>query len=139
MGGWSKILICRCSTPWNSSLRGLLSWAVARKCCDACGIRASICLVGRLAERMPGQPCGKRPQRRSSMKSCTILHNPAYAGAFVYGRRAAPAERSIEQRDRRQRQAVDQWNTIHYQVYPAYISWETFMANQARLADNAKH
>jgi Recombinase/Recombinase zinc beta ribbon domain len=68
-----------------------------------------------------------------------ILHNPAYAGAFVSGRRAAPAERSLQQRDRRQRQAVDQWHTIHYQVYPAYISWETFMANQARLADNANH
>ena len=67
------------------------------------------------------------------------LHNPAYAGAFVYGRRAASPDRSIEQRDRRHRHAVDQWPTIHYNVYPAYISWETFMANQARLADNANH
>lgn len=68
-----------------------------------------------------------------------ILHNPAYAGAFVYGRRAAPPERSIEQRDRRHRQAMDQWPTIHYNVYPGSISWETFMANQSRLADNANH
>jgi len=68
-----------------------------------------------------------------------ILHNPAYAGAFVYGRRAAHPDRSPDQRERRQRHAVDQWPTIHYNVYPGYISWETFMANQARLADNANH
>jgi hypothetical protein len=34
---------------------------------------------------------------------------------------------------------VNQWPTIHYNVYPGSISWETFMANQARLADNANH
>jgi Recombinase/Recombinase zinc beta ribbon domain len=67
------------------------------------------------------------------------LHNPAYAGAFVYGRRAASADRSLEQRGRRRRHAVDQWPTIHSNVYPGSISGETFMANQARLADNANH
>jgi DNA invertase Pin-like site-specific DNA recombinase len=67
------------------------------------------------------------------------LHNPAYAGAFVYGRRAAPPDRSPDQRERRQRHAVDQWPTIHYNVYPGYIGWEMFMANQVRLADNANH
>jgi DNA invertase Pin-like site-specific DNA recombinase len=67
------------------------------------------------------------------------LHNPAYAGAFVYGRRAAHPDRTPDQRERRQRHAVDQWQTIHYNVYPAYICWETFMANHAHLADNANH
>ncbi len=32
---------------------------------------------------------------------------------------------------------MEEWTTIHQGVYPAYISWEQFMANQARLTDNA--
>jgi DNA invertase Pin-like site-specific DNA recombinase len=67
------------------------------------------------------------------------LHNPAYAGAFVYGRRAAPPDRAPEQREQRQRQTMDEWGMIHYNAYPAYITWETSMANQARLTDNANH
>src|SRR5215468_10907986 len=32
---------------------------------------------------------------------------------------------------------MDAWPTIHYDRYPAYISWEQFLMNQARLQDNA--
>jgi len=32
---------------------------------------------------------------------------------------------------------MDAWPTIHQDTYPAYISWEQFLANQARLLDNA--
>jgi hypothetical protein len=32
---------------------------------------------------------------------------------------------------------MEEWTTIHQGVYPASITWEQFMANQARLADNA--
>jgi hypothetical protein len=32
---------------------------------------------------------------------------------------------------------MEEWTTIHHGVYPAYITWEQFLANQARLADNA--
>jgi hypothetical protein len=31
----------------------------------------------------------------------------------------------------------EDWSFIHRDVYPAYISWEEFVANQAQLADNA--
>jgi DNA invertase Pin-like site-specific DNA recombinase len=49
------------------------------------------------------------------------LHNPAYAGAFVYGRRAAPPDRAPKPREPRQRQPLDEWGMIHYNAYPAYI------------------
>jgi DNA invertase Pin-like site-specific DNA recombinase len=66
-----------------------------------------------------------------------ILHNPAYAGAFVYGRhRRHPASRPGQQAPRIHC-AMDDWSTIHQDVYPAYIGWEEFMTNQARLTDNA--
>jgi DNA invertase Pin-like site-specific DNA recombinase len=65
-----------------------------------------------------------------------ILHNPAYAGAFVYGRRGPHPDRRPGQL-RQIRRPLEEWTTIHHGVYPAYITWEQFLANQARLADNA--
>lgn len=68
-----------------------------------------------------------------------ILQNPAYAGAYVYGRR---------RRDPRRRRpgsacpatvkvAVPDWEVCLREAHPGYITWEEFMANQKRLADNA--
>jgi len=67
-----------------------------------------------------------------------ILHNPAYAGAFVYGRR--PTDPMRHKPGRRGsgvvRKPMEEWVTIQHGVYPAYISWEQYLQNQARLADN---
>src|SRR5262249_23278076 len=65
-----------------------------------------------------------------------IRHKPAYAGAFVYGRRSrapqgGPGKRGGVQPRREEGRAG------HQKPYPAYLSWEQFLANQARLADNA--
>jgi DNA invertase Pin-like site-specific DNA recombinase len=65
-----------------------------------------------------------------------ILHNPAYAGAFVYGRRGAHPQRRPGQA-RQVRHPMEAWSVLHHGVYPAYITWEQFLAHQARLADNA--
>jgi DNA invertase Pin-like site-specific DNA recombinase len=68
-----------------------------------------------------------------------ILRNPAYAGAFVYGRR--PTDPLLRKPGRRGsgvvRKPMEEWVTIQHGVYPAYISWEQYLRNQARLADNA--
>ncbi|GAC1396443.1 MAG: recombinase family protein [Chloroflexota bacterium] len=65
-----------------------------------------------------------------------ILHNPAYAGAFVYGRTGPSPTRRPGQR-RQVKRPLEEWQVIRHDVYPAYISWEVYMANRARLADNA--
>jgi DNA invertase Pin-like site-specific DNA recombinase len=65
-----------------------------------------------------------------------ILRQPAYAGAFVYGRKGPHPDRRHGQR-RMARRPLEEWTAVHRGVYPEYISWETFMANQQRLADNA--
>jgi hypothetical protein len=65
----------------------------------------------------------------------SILCNPAYAGAFVYGRRAKARDGSASP-DRRVNKPMEEWITIHKDMYPAYISWEEFLANQQRLKQN---
>lgn len=69
-----------------------------------------------------------------------ILHNPAYAGAFVYGRRPIdPMQRKPGRRGTGVvRRPMEEWVTLQQGVYPAYISWEQFLQNQARLAENTQ-
>jgi DNA invertase Pin-like site-specific DNA recombinase len=64
-----------------------------------------------------------------------FLSNPAYAGAFVYGRRAT-VHGGGEDSPNRTTRPMDQWTAIHHGVYPAYISWEQFVANRERLRQN---
>jgi DNA invertase Pin-like site-specific DNA recombinase len=63
-----------------------------------------------------------------------ILHNPAYAGAFVYGRHRY--RREMTGKVVMERLPIDQWQYCVQDKYPAYISWETFEQIQAMLADN---
>jgi DNA invertase Pin-like site-specific DNA recombinase len=68
-----------------------------------------------------------------------ILHNPAYAGAFAYGRRQSEPTRRHPHRPNTGRlwQPMEQWVHVQQNVYPAYISWEQFLANRARLQENS--
>jgi hypothetical protein len=65
-----------------------------------------------------------------------ILKNPAYAGAFVYGRtRTVPQARAPHQRVQKLL-PMDQWKVCHRDKYPAYIDWATFEKIQGMLRDN---
>jgi DNA invertase Pin-like site-specific DNA recombinase len=67
-----------------------------------------------------------------------ILHNPAYAGAYVYGRRTAqPARRGTAGRPSSVKVPLGEWKVCILSAHPGYISWEEFMSNQKRLWDNA--
>ena len=78
-------------------------------------------------------------QATESMISC-IITNPAYAGAFVYGRRTSDPQRLIPGRRTpvTVRRPMEQWQCIIHDAYPAYISWSQFVANQERLSENAR-
>jgi hypothetical protein len=66
-----------------------------------------------------------------------ILHNPAYAGAYVYGRRRVNAVRQGPgSHHATSKVAIDDWEVCLKDAHSGYISWEEFMANQRRLADN---
>jgi DNA invertase Pin-like site-specific DNA recombinase len=65
-----------------------------------------------------------------------VLHNPRYAGAFVYGRlRQRPGPNG---RLRVERLPREQWTALIPDSHPGYITWETFELNQKLLADNAR-
>lgn len=65
-----------------------------------------------------------------------VLHNPRYAGAFVFGRTRTR---------RRADGGVDhvelprqEWQFVIKGAHPGYIDWDRFEANQRRLADNGR-
>jgi len=64
----------------------------------------------------------------------SILKNPAYAGAFVYGR--SKTHRDASGKSRTKRSPLGQWKIVVRDKYPAYVSWETFERIQAMLQDN---
>jgi DNA invertase Pin-like site-specific DNA recombinase len=64
-----------------------------------------------------------------------IIKNPAYAGAFAYGRtRTDPARRQPGKRSSGIIQCpMEEWQHLQLDVYPAYITWEQYLTNQERL------
>ena len=87
---------------------------------------------------LPRRARGKTDWVRPSYQSIyNVLKQPAYAGAFSYGRhhrvhlpgdQSKVITHSLPQTD---------WAVLLPAVHPAYISWEQFQANQRRLAENA--
>ncbi len=65
-----------------------------------------------------------------------ILKNPAYAGAFVYGRTRTLRKEAPALRAKQIRLPLEEWKIRVNDIYPAYISWETFERIQAMLLDN---
>jgi DNA invertase Pin-like site-specific DNA recombinase len=67
-----------------------------------------------------------------------ILQNPAYAGTFAYGRRQADPTHPQPGRPAagRVRKLMSEWIHLQYDVYPAYISWEQYLANQEQIRQN---
>jgi excisionase family DNA binding protein len=67
-----------------------------------------------------------------------ILKNPAYAGAYVYGRRRQDpcGNRPGATRRGTTAVAIEDWPVCLREAHTGYISWGEFMANQKRLADN---
>ncbi|EQD29340.1 transposase, partial [mine drainage metagenome] len=64
-----------------------------------------------------------------------ILHNPRYAGAFVYGRTRSsynaelkPVQLQVKQED---------WQVLIRDAHPGYIAWAEFERNQLTLQHNA--
>jgi len=67
-----------------------------------------------------------------------ILHNPAYAGAYVYGRSEYRSERRSPKTGKASAHVrnVAQWPVRINEHHPAYIGWEEFVKNQEQLRQN---
>jgi DNA invertase Pin-like site-specific DNA recombinase len=67
-------------------------------------------------------------------RSLCILHNPRYAGAFVYGRHRTRAR--VDGSTSYTKLPREQW-TLFKDVHPGYISWPQYEEHQRRLQENA--
>jgi DNA invertase Pin-like site-specific DNA recombinase len=70
----------------------------------------------------------------------SILTNPVYAGAYVYGKhrheRVLDEEGKIKQRSRKLPQS--QWAVLIHEHHEGYIDRATYEANQARIGNNVR-
>ena len=68
--------------------------------------------------------------------SCTlrVLHNPRYAGAFVYGR---TRQRRHATTYHKQQLPREEWTVLLPGAHPGYITWDQFEEHQTMLRDNA--
>jgi excisionase family DNA binding protein len=70
-----------------------------------------------------------------------ILNNPCYAAAYVFGRYAA--RRTVRPdgsvHSGIARKAMADWQVLIHDHHPGYISWEDYLANQAKIAANRTH
>lgn len=108
-------------------------------------IERNACRVARYLEhhqvRLPAHQSGGDMTVHWSIPSqariFAILHNPIYAGAYVYGRSARRLELVDGQVVRRIRTVpMEEWLVVLQNHHPGYISWEEFVENRRILLGN---
>jgi DNA invertase Pin-like site-specific DNA recombinase len=80
-----------------------------------------------------------RWNRPSRATLSDMLRHPAYAGAYVYGRRHHDGRLRVPGQPhsgRRFRRDPRTWTVLQQGAYPAYIDWGTFERNQEQMAAN---
>jgi DNA invertase Pin-like site-specific DNA recombinase len=87
---------------------------------------------------LPGRDrCGDLGGKKPTISAIlSVLKNPAYAGAFVYGRSRSVRQASAPAKTAQKRLPLEEWKIRVNDKYPAYVSWETFVQIQAMLKDN---
>ena len=72
-----------------------------------------------------------------------MLRHPAYAGAYVYGRRRMDRRCQLSGKPHSGRRFIrssEQWTVLRRDCWPAYIDWQTYTQNQEQMAANrSKH
>jgi hypothetical protein len=65
-----------------------------------------------------------------------VLTNPVYAGVFVYGRRKREMQPGQIPTFKERRLALDEWDIVIPNPYPAYIAYEQLLSNRQQLRQN---
>lgn len=65
-----------------------------------------------------------------------VLTSPVYAGVFVYGRRRREIQPGEPPVTKERHRALEEWDIVVPNTYPAYISYEQYLANRRLLRDN---
>ena len=66
----------------------------------------------------------------------SILKNPAYAGAFVYGRTRIRAAAREDRSSAKVAKPIEDWRIVVKDRYPAYIDWPTHEKIRGIVSDN---
>jgi DNA invertase Pin-like site-specific DNA recombinase len=69
-------------------------------------------------------------------RAAEALHNPWYAGAYVYGR--GRWRKQPDGRTRHQRLPKSEWHALIKDAHPGYISWEEYERIEQRLQESTK-
>ena len=65
-----------------------------------------------------------------------VLHNPRYAGVFVYGR--SRTRKTVDGRSVVESRPREQWHAFLPEAHAGYLTWEAFERNQHQLRANAQ-
>lgn len=65
-----------------------------------------------------------------------VLHNPAYAGAYVYGRTCST--KTVDGKAHVQDRPRSDWIALVHEAHVGYITWEDYERNEAQLAVNSQ-
>jgi DNA invertase Pin-like site-specific DNA recombinase len=67
-----------------------------------------------------------------------MLHHPIYTGAYSYGRRRVDPKRTAANggKVRMKYVPMSEWKVLKRDRFPAYITWERYLANQKQLLEN---
>ena len=108
-------------------------------------VGSAYAVVGAFADRrFPARAYGGawagqvRFGRLTHSRAQTVLRNPAYAGAYVFGRRRS--RRAVDPDGTIHAKTMmlprDQWGVVIYDHHPGYITWEQYLRNEQQLAAN---
>jgi excisionase family DNA binding protein len=94
-------------------------------------------------QRLPRRTVGQRRIRwaRASYGAVhDFLTNPAYAGAFVFGRtrRVKALDEQGHLRVRTVELPIEEWSVCLPDHHPGYVSWNDYLATRARLKANVR-
>ena len=94
-------------------------------------------------QRLPRRTVGQRRVRWAQATYGSVhafLTNPAYAGAFVFGRTSQ--KKYLNEQGRVRRRTVDlpleQWSVCLPEHHPGYVTWVEYLASRERLRKNMR-
>jgi excisionase family DNA binding protein len=94
-------------------------------------------------QRLPRRTVGQRRVRWMPASYGAVhafLTNPAYAGAFVFGRTQQKRELDGQGRVRRRtvELPIEAWSVCLPEHHPGYVSWQEYLATRERLRQNMR-
>jgi DNA invertase Pin-like site-specific DNA recombinase len=94
-------------------------------------------------QRLPRRTVGSRRVRWAASTYGAVhafLTNPAYAGAFVFGRTSQ--KKFLNEQGRIRRRTIDlpieQWSVCLPEHHPGYVTWDEYLATRERLRSNVR-